>query len=534
MAKYYLHGGRIFTATGKRPFCTAMAVVGRRVIALGSEREVEAVVDSSFKRINISGKAVVPAFTDSHIHFMHYALGMLGLDLNDASTPDHVAQMVRDIVPSTPSGSWIVGYGWNKNTWQGGKLPDRSYLDAVAPHVPVVLISKDMHSMWVNTAVLRLAGIGLDTPDPEGGRIVRDGATRQATGLLRETAGALVNRVMPEPGLAQIVEAMERAQASLHRQGIAGIHNMDGGTAFSALQLMRRMGKLRLRTVQAIPVDAVDAAIDVRLASGLGDEWLRMGSVKIFADGSLGSQTARLLRAYDGSDGNIGIETTSKEEIAKIVGRAVLSGISCAIHAIGDRANRDVLDVFSSVKDDSAARGLTHRIEHAQLLHPDDVRRFADFGVIASMQPAHILTDIPVADKYWGRRSRWAFAFKSLLKSGATLAFGSDAPVETPDPLKGIYAAVARRLPQSEGEWAWYPEERVTIEEAVRAFTVGAAAAAGEPAGSTRATLAPGALADLAILSSDIFAMPAPDLLSVAVQATMVDGQFVYEEENWK
>ena len=529
MAKYYFHGGRVYTASSARPFCSALAVAGRRVLAAGTEEDLESIVDDTFVRIDISGRTLLPAFTDSHIHLMHYALSMMGLDLTGTSGPEDVAELVAKAVTNTPPGAWITGVGWNAHAWPEGKVPDRSYLDAVAPHTPVAVWCKDLHALWVNTAALRLARIGIDTPDPEGGRIVRDPETRQATGLLNETAAQLVMKVIPEPTQAQLVEALVRAQAALHSMGIGCIHNMDGGRAFAAIQQMRRAGKLRLRVVQAIPAADLDAAIDLGLSSGFGDEWLVIGHMKAFADGSLGSRTAHMLKPYEGTEDYTGIEVTPREELGRLVGRAVLNNIACAIHAIGDRANRDVLDIFESVREDSIARGLTHRIEHAQVLHPNDLRRFADLGVVASMQPVHVLGDIPAADKHWGGRSRWAYAFKSLLRSGTVLAFGSDAPVETPHPLRGMYAAVMRRQPDSDSERAWYPEERLTLEETLRGYTVGAVAAAGLPSGSRRSTLVPGAFADLTILSTDIFALPMPDLLSTEIDATMVNGEFVYE-----
>lgn len=529
LARYFFHGGRVYTASPRRALCTALAVAGRRVLAAGSEQEVTGVVDDSFTRIDLAGRTLVPAFTDAHIHFMYYALSMVGLDLVDTTGPEHVAELVAKAVSGASQGAWISGVGWNSNVWPEGKRPDRSYLDAVAPHTPVALWCKDLHALWANTAALRLARIGLDTPDPDGDRIVRDPDTRQATGLLNETAAFMVAAAMPEVTQAQLVEAMQRAQAALHSMGIGCIHNMDGGPAFAAIQQMKRERKLGLRVVQAIPAASLDAAVDLGLASGFGDDWIVIGQLKAFADGSLGSQTAHMLKPYEGADRDIGIEVTPKDEMARLIGRAVLNNIGCAIHAIGDRANRDILDIFESVKDDSAARRLTHRIEHVQLLHPNDVRRFADLGIVASMQPVHVPGDMRTADRHWGGRSRWAYAFKSLARSGATLAFGSDAPVETPDPLKGLHAAVIRKDPASDAQFGWYPEERLTVEETLRAYTTGAAQAAGLPASARRSTLMPGALADLAILSEDLFAMPMPNLAGVKVDATMVNGEFVFE-----
>jgi len=528
VGRYLFTGGKVYTASGRRPFCQAIACVGKRVIAVGSESEVAAMVDDSFERIDLAGRALVPAFTDSHIHLAHYALSLANVELDGASGPEEAATRVARAVEGARSGSWIVGQGWNKNTWPGGALPDRSYLDSVAQRNPVALFSKDLHSLWVNTAALRIAGIGLDTPNPEGGEIVRDDDTRQATGILKEAATALIRRVIPEPTCEAMAAAMEKAQSELHKLGIGAVHNMDGADSFEALQLLRNTGRLKIRVTQSIAKDNLDDAIDLGLSSGFGDEWLRVGPLKAFADGALGSQTAHLLRPYEGNSRNTGLAVASKEEIAELVGKAVLAGICCAIHAIGDRANRDVLDIFESVKAESAQRRLRHRIEHAQLLHPEDVRRFADLGVVASMQPVHILTDIPVAERHWGRRSRWAYAFRSLSKSGAMLAFGSDAPVETPDPIRGVYAAVARKQLGGTPDSGWYPEERMTVEETIRAYTAGAAMASADEL--SRGTLARGSFADMTVLSRDIFSTPAAEILDVRVAATVIAGQFVFRE----
>ncbi len=528
LKRYLFTGGKVYTASARQPFCQALACVGKRIIAVGSESNVLSMTDDTFERIDLRGKVLIPAFIDSHIHFKFYSMCQTSANLEGARDPHDAALRISKAMEGIKPGAWVLGWGWNKNEWTQGRLPDRSYLDSICPRNPVALFSKDLHALWVNTMALRLAGIGLDTPNPEGGEIVRDEDSRQATGVLKESAVELVTRVIPEPTFDAVVLAMQKGQSELHKLGIAGICNMEDALAFEALQAMRSSGRLKLRVTQAIPKQNLDDAIDLGLGTGFGDEWLRVGPVKLFADGALGSQTAHLLRPYEGNRENVGIAVTPKEELAELVGRAVLAGLSCAVHAIGDRANRDVLDIFESVKEESAARHLHHRIEHAQLLHPEDVRRFANLGVVASMQPVHILTDIPVAEKYWGRRSRWAYVFRSLTKAGTPLAFGSDAPVETPDPIRGIYAAVARRGLDGTPDSGWYPEERLTVEEAIRAYSVGSAMASGERMGA--GVLVPGSYADIAILSKDIFSIPSSDILDVRVVGTMVGGEFVYRD----
>jgi predicted amidohydrolase YtcJ len=425
-------------------------------------------------------------------------------------------------------GAWITGRGWNHNVW-GGDLPTAADLDRVAPDYPVVLEAKSGHAMWVNSRALERAGITASTPDPSGGQIVRD-VRGKPTGILLEGAMDLIRQVRPAPTPEELAEMMRAAFPAAQRAGLTGIHDFDQPVSFAAFQILRQRGQLGLRVVKSIPREKLSQAIDLGLRSGFGDDWLSIGSIKMFADGALGPQTASMLEPYEGTS-NVGIVTLSEAEMADNVRRANAAGLSCAIHAIGDRACRSVLDVYEEVAR-SAQRGpLRNRIEHVQLLHPQDYSRLGKLDIIASMQPMHATSDMLMADKYWGKRNTGAYAWRTQLEAGAVLAFGSDCPVEKIDPLLGIHAAVTRRRADgSPGPEGWYPEQRLTVEEAVRAFTWGAAYAAGKE--DRLGSITPGKLADFTVLDQDIFEIEPMELLNTRVEATLIGGQFAWRAES--
>lgn len=516
-------GLRARTLDPARPQATALAVAHGRVLAVGDDAALQAAFPRH-RRVDCGGWWALPALSDSHIHLLAYGLSLRRLDLRECRSLADAVAAVAAAARQTPPGAWVLGRGWDRNRWAEGRWPTRDDLDPVSGGHPVALTSKDGHLLWVNSAALAAAGIDARTPDPPGGEIVRDAAGRP-TGLLKEEAKAPVARLIERPDPATAEAAVQEAVRALHRFGVAAVHDMEGPEAFTVLQEGHAGGRLRLRVWMTVPLDRLEAALALGLRTGTGDAWLRVGGVKIFADGTLGSQTASMLEPFDGQPGNTGIAIHDREALRALVGRAVEGGWWPVVHAIGDRANRDVLDAFAVVRDLAEVRGVRCRIEHAQLLHPDDLPRLAALGVIASMQPIHAIADREIADRYWGRRSRWAYAWRSLLDAGTVLAFGSDAPVETPDPWEGLYAAVARRRP---GEAPWYPEEAITPLEALRAYTVGAALAAGTERWAGR--LAPGCLADFILTDRDVLGVPPEALRETRVLATVVGGEVVFAQ----
>jgi predicted amidohydrolase YtcJ len=528
-ADQLFHNGLIYTQDPARPRATAIATAGNRIVATG-DGSLRALLRPGGRVIDLGGRTVVPGFTDAHLHFLSYGLSLAEIDLAEVPTLAEAQRRVQARAAATPSGLWLTGRGWDQSLWAGGSFPTRQDLDTVAPGHPVFLRRKCGHAGWANSRALAAAGISAATPDPFGGAIERDPVTGEATGILKEQAMDLVGRLLAEPSDDAALDAVRAALAQAHRHGIVGVHNMEGAAALRAFQTLRDRGELTLRVVQQIPEADLDAAIQLGLRSGWGDDHLRIGAVKIFADGALGARTALMVEPYVGEPENYGIAVATREYLAAQVENAARAGIAVHIHAIGDQANRNVLDAIAATRRLGIGLHLRHRIEHAQVLHPDDLPRFAALGVIASMQPIHCTQDMRMADAHWGERSRLAYAWRSLADSGAVLAFGSDAPVESPNVLAGIHAAVTRRRADgSPGPEGWYPEQRLSVAEALHAYTAGAAYSVHQEAVQGR--IVPGMLADFVVLSDDIFAVHPMALLETEVVATVVDGAVVYGAE---
>lgn len=526
-----LYNANIHTMNHAVPRAQAIAIAGNRVLGVGSDAEMQALLAPDGDAIDLHKRTVVPGFTDSHLHFMSYGLSLKRVDLAEVPTLEEALDRVAAGVAQTPAGSWVRGRGWDHSLWPGGAFPTRADLDRIAPQHPVYLARKCGHVAWANSRAMDLAGITAETPDPPGGAIERDPKTGEPTGILKEQAMDLIARLFEEPTPEEAVEAIKVAMANAHHLGITGVHTMEGATALSAFEQVEAIGQLEMRVLMQIPEKNLDAAIQTGLRSGFGNERLRIGGVKIFADGALGARTAHMLEPFENEPDNSGIQVATAEHLRAVISKASQAGIAAFVHAIGDGANREVLDAIEVSRQAGEGLQLRHRIEHTQALHPDDIPRLADLGVIASMQPIHATQDMLLADAHWGTRSAGAYAFRSLLDASAVLAFGSDSPVEDLNVMKGIHAAVTRRRADgSPGPDGWYPEQRLTVAEAVYAYTAGAAYASGEE--TIKGTLSPGKLADLAVLSQDIFSVDPTAILKTEVMATMFDGRFVYGGES--
>ncbi len=513
----------------------AVAIRAGRILALGHGKDLNGEFDGlerlngePVERLDLQRRTLIPGLTDAHIHLEYYALGLQKVDC-ETPTRAECLQRVSERASSTAPGEWVLGHGWNQNEWPEG-FGTAADLDRAAAGRPVYLTAKSLHASWASSAALRLAGIGPGTPDPEGGRIGRDGQGRP-TGILFESAMALVERVIPEPEEQAVEAALRQAQAALWRMGVTGAHDFDRRRCFMALQRLHDSGELKLRVLKNIPLEDLPHAAALGLRTGFGDEWLRIGGVKAFADGALGPRTAAMLQPYEGSDSDLGMLLLDAEELYEQGRLAVENGLSLAVHAIGDRANHEVLNAYAQLRRyeltlTGAAR-LRHRIEHVQLIHPDDAGRLSELGVIASMQPVHALSDMFTADRHWGKRAALSYAWRTQLARGAALAFGSDAPVESPNPFLGLHAAVARRrLDGAPGPQGWYPQEKLALEKALHGYTTGPAYAAGWEESLGR--LAPGYLADLLVLEHDPFQCAPEELAALQPAATMVGGEWVY------
>jgi len=524
-----LFNGVVHTMEPRAPLASAVAIRDGHFLYVGEEAgaRVALVGAEGVQEMDLGGRCVLPGLTDSHLHFMWYAQSLHGVDVETATLAEALGR-VRASAGEAKPGAWIIGSGWNHNVWGSGAFPDKFSLDRAAPGNPVMLEAKNGHALWVNSMALEKAGIGLDTTDPQGGKIVH-GGDGMPSGVLLDKAMRLVHAIVPRPSAGELAQMMRRAQAEAHRRGLTGIHDFDATLAFEAFQELDGAGQLSLRVVKGIPHEALGQAIELGLRSGFGDDMLRVGPVKMFADGALGSQTAWMLAPYEGT-WSTGIPVVSEDELFGEVLRANQAGLACAVHAIGDAACHVVLNAYERARSSlPAKRAMRNRVEHAQLLHPDDVCRFAQLSIIASMQPLHATSDMLIAERYWGERCETAYAWKSLLDSGARLAFGSDCPVEVPEPILGIHAAVTRRRRDgSPGPEGWRPSQRLSVEQAVHGYTLGAAYAAGQEA--LLGSVVPGKLADLTIVDRDIFEVPLQDILGTVVSATVVGGQVVYKD----
>ena len=523
-----LYNANVHTLDSSNPRASAILIAGGRIIAIGDKAKLESIAHGKVEKQDMKGKTILPGLTDAHIHMDWYSLSLSRV-ICETKTKEECLQRVAARAKTLKPGAWVLGHGWQQNDWDGN-FPSAAELDRVAPNNPVYLTAKSYHAAWANTAALKLAQIHDDTPDPKDGTVQRD-SNGKATGILLETAMALVNAAVPEPTLGELEAAMLQAQSVLWKMGITGIHDFDRRNSFMALQSLRAANKLKLRVCKNIPVESVEQANDLGLRTGFGDEMLWIGSVKAFMDGALGPRTAAMFQPYEGEPDNKGILNMDGEELFEYSRKAADVGLSMTVHAIGDKANHEVLNAFEQLRAYETKHNLPHlrhRIEHVQVIHPEDAPRLAKLNVVASMQPIHATSDMYAADRYWGGRSKLAYAWRTQLNYGAQLAFGSDAPVESPNPFLGIYAAITRQRadgsPSAEG---WYPEEKLTLAEALSAYTFGAAYAAN--AEHRLGKLAENYLADLIVLDSDPFELAPASLLTISPSAVMINGEWVLQ-----
>jgi predicted amidohydrolase YtcJ len=509
-----LENGVVRTLAPSLPVARALAIAGDRIAGGVGTHETAL---ASPEVVDLGGRCVLPGFNDAHVHFVNWSLAQEQVRLEGARTLDEALGRVAEAVSASP-GAWVRGSGWRDADWPPPATPTRQALDRVAGDTPVALSARDGHSLWVNSAALARADGRLET---DGGVVERD-ERGEPTGVLRETAAWRFRSdvVLAEIGDDEVLAAMRAALKVAASRGVSAIHDKDGGLgAHRAFQTLAGDDALTLRVWQSLPADQLPHFAALRIGPGLGDDRLRIGYLKVFMDGTLGSQTARML---DGS----GVEITSREELAELVRAAAAAGFPLAVHAIGDRANRDALDAFDETRDVWQPRGLRHRIEHAQCLDRDDVPRFAQLGVAASVQFSHAPSDRDLADRYWPEKT--AYAWRTLWDAGTLVANGSDAPIEELDPWAGVVAGVLRTLDERS---AWRPDEAVTLEEALLATCVNPAWLARDE--RRRGRLLPGYLADLVVLDRDPFACRADELPEVQVVATMVGGRWTHNPPPW-
>lgn len=524
---------RVWTGNPQRPWADAVAIAGDRIAAVGTSAEVNKLAGRSATIIDAKGQLVVPGFIDAHVHFIEGGFGLSSVQLRDATTKEEFIRRIAAFAKTVPPGTWITNGDWDHTLW-GGELPSRAWIDSVTPNHPVFVNRLDGHMSLANSLALAAGKVTRETPTPSGGEIVKD-AAGEPTGVLKDNAANLVSAVRTPPSPELEDRALDAAMRFVASHGVTSVHDMGAVSQsgvwsdFSTFRRARDAGRLKTRIYAAVPLSEWARLRDTVAAVGRGDEWLRWGTLKGFVDGSLGSHTAAMFDGFTDLPSDKGLFITPPDTLYEWVKGADQAGLHVMVHAIGDRAINTQLGIFERVANENGPRDRRFRIEHAQHIGPDDMARFAALGVIASMQPYHAIDDGRWADQVIGAdRASRTYAFRSLLDAKATLAFGSDWFVAPPTPLEGIYAAVTRRTLDGANPGGWVPAQKITVEEALRAYTMGSAYASFEE--KEKGSLETGKLADLVLIDRDITTIPPETIREAQVTLTVVGGKVVYQK----
>jgi predicted amidohydrolase YtcJ len=525
-----LVNGRVWTGNPAQPEAEAVAIAGDRIVQVGTTADLRARAGSA-EIVDLGGAFVVPGFIDTHVHFIDGGFRLASVQLRDAATRDAFVSRIKAFAATVPAGTWITGGDWDHTLW-GGDLPRRDWIDEATPNHPVWVNRLDGHMALANSAALRAAGITREVRDVAGGEIVRD-AKGEPTGLLKDNAMGLVDAKVPDPSGAMKDRALDAAMKYVAEQGVTTVHNMGSWDDLAVLERARKAGRLATRVYAAVPLATWERLRDAVAAGtyggdgGRGDAWLRIGGLKGFVDGSLGSHTAAFHEPFTDAPQDRGLFVNTPENLYAWVSGADKAGLHVMVHAIGDRANATLLDIYERTARENGGRDRRFRIEHAQHLAARDIPRFGALGVIPSMQPYHAIDDGRWAENLIGpARIKGTYAFRALLDTKAPLAYGSDWFVAPPTPLEGIYAAVTRRTLDDKNPDGWVPEQKIGVEEALAAYTRAGAYASFEE--REKGQLAPGMLADLTVIDKDLRRIPAPEIRSARVVHTIVGGKSVY------
>jgi len=528
-----LVNGKVWTGDPGRPWAEAVAVRGGRIFAVGTTVMVRKLATDGTKLADLGGALVLPGFIDSHTHFLAGGFALKSIQLREAgSREDFVARIAakaRELGPDR----WVLNGDWDHQAFSPPELPRKDWIDAVTPDNPVCINRFDGHMVLANSLALKLAGVGKDTPVPPGGEIVRDEATGEPTGILKDAAMDLVYAKIPEPSLSEKLEAAEASLRHAAENGVTSVHEMADASSFEVFEEILRQGKLTVRIHVYIPITEVGTLARLKLKSPFGGPTLKLAGLKAFMDGSLGSATAYMFEPYADDPRTFGLlhgQMFPEGVMEKRIMEADRAGLQLAIHAIGDRANSMLLDLYEKAVAANGPRDRRWRVEHAQHLRPADIARFGRLGLVAAVQPYHLIDDGCWAEgKIGPDRARTTYAFRSLERTGAILVFGSDWTVAPLSPILGIYAAVTRRTLDGKNPDGWTPGEKVSVEDAVRAYTVNGAWA--EFAESVKGTIATGRLADLVVLDRDIFTVPPEEIAGARVRMTVFDGKIVHGKD---
>lgn len=522
--------GAIWTVDKSMPNAEAVAVQGGRIVAVGSNEEIGKLAGAKTKRVDLHGKRMLPGFIDDHTHFMSGGFQLQSVDLRYAKSEQEFAALIKTRAEKNP-GRWITGGDWDHDNWPGGNLPTKELIDRFTQQTPVFVNRYDGHMALANSYVLRIAGIDKKTPDPPGGTIVRDKKSGEPTGILKDAAMSLVYQHIPDPSEQEMVEAAKLALAEARKYGVTSIQDVSSGADVHVYQILRDRGELTSRFHCRVPMSQWNNLSAVGIKVPFGDEWVRLGSLKEFADGSLGSSTALFFQPFTSDPGTHGLasDVVLDGRLEKWATAADKAGLQLSIHAIGDSANSLMLDMFERIVKANPQWDRRFRIEHAQHLAPKDFQRFAKLGVIASVQPYHAIDDGRWAEGRIGKeRCKTTYAFRTFLDNGVKMCFGSDWTVAPINPLLGIYAAVTRRTTDGANPNGWFPEQKITVQEAIEAYTINCAYAVFEE--HDKGSITPGKLADFVVLEDDILTIDPIRIEKMNVALTIVGGNIVYSK----
>ncbi|MEP6704289.1 MAG: amidohydrolase [Acidobacteriota bacterium] len=527
-ADIVVSNANIHTMNVTQKHATSIAVLGNKIISVGSDADTRSLIGPKTRVIDAKGKLVVPGFNDAHVHFSETGAQLSSVDLRSAKTPQEFVERIKSFAAKLPKGRWILGGKWDHENWTPNNLPTAAMIDAATPDNPVFIDRLDGHMALANTLAMNLAKVDKSVKDVAGGEIVRD-TGGNPTGIFKDAAMSYIARAIPDFSFEERLEAAQAATDHVASLGVTSVQDMSAGTDVGVYQELMRQGKLKTRIYGCSPLTDFKRWQNAGIHYAFGDAMLRVGCLKGYADGSLGSTTAWLFEPYLDAPNSTGLASDEIPRMAENIINADKAGLQIHIHAIGDRANATILDDFAKAEQANGPRDRRFRIEHAQHLRQEDIRRFGSQKVVASMQPFHIIDDGRWAWKRLDeKRLKGTYAFRSLLDSGAVLAFGSDSPVAPINPLFGIYAAVTRRTLDDKNPNGWIPEQKISVEEAVRAFTWGSAYA--EFQENVKGTLEPGKLADFVIVSDDIFSIDPVKIRDAKVLLTVMDGKIVFQK----
>ncbi len=526
-ADLILINGKIYTVEADQPWAQACAIKEGKFIAVGETKRIQKLAGKQTRVVDLAGRLVLPGFNDAHVHFADGGFYLLGIDLRDAKDEREFVERIKNYAAKLKPGEWILNGNWDHEAWPSKKHPTRALIDSVTRENPVLVQRLDGHIALANSLALKLAGITKQTPNPQGGEIVKDPRTGEPTGILKDNAQSLVSAVIPSPTKAQLKQAIKAAIQHANSLGVTSIQDNSSAADLAVYQELLNEGELTLR-INAWRYGYLYKNFEaIGILPNFGNDMLRVGTMKVFVDGSMGAGTALFYEPYSDDPATSGIPIYGEQELYDFITAIDKAGLQIAAHAIGDKANTWILNAFEKAFQANGKRDARHRVEHAQVVLPNDIQRYHDLGIIASIQPSHCIDDMRWAEKRIGARAKHSYLFNSFVKAGVKIAFGTDWTVEPLNPMLGLYAAVTREFPEGGPEGGWFPDEKITLAQAIEFYTLGSAYA--EFQDHIKGSIKVGKLADLVVLDRNLFEIQPKEILNAQVDLTIVAGKIVFQ-----